>query len=53
MTQNLHDFTICCLLEVVYDVIAGRSVKSIEGNLVVHFEVASSNSFRDIKKVIS
>ena len=31
----------------------GRNVKTIEGYLVVNFEVASSSSFRDIKKIIS
>ena len=41
---------ICLRREVVYDVISGRNVKTIEDNLVVHFEVASSKSFRDIQK---
>ena len=46
--------TICFRPEAVYDVISGRNVKTIEGILVVNFEVASSNSFRDIaKKIIS
>ena len=34
----------------VYDVISGRNVKTIEGYFVVNFEVDSSNTFRDIKK---
>ena len=45
MTPNLHVCT-----EVVYDVISGRNVNTIDGNLSVNFQVASSNSFRDIKK---
>ena len=32
------------------DVISGQNVKNIEGYVVVNFEVASSYSFRDIKK---
>ena len=51
MTKNLHVCAICCRLEVVYGVISSRSViKTIEDYLVVNFEVASSNSFRAIKK---
>ena len=48
--QNLHVCTICCRPEVVYDVISGRPVKTIEGYHVVNFEVAISNSFRYIQK---
>ena len=53
MTQNLHVCPICCRLEVAYDVISGRKVKTIEGYLVVNSEIAeiaSSNSFRYITK---
>ena len=50
MTQNLHVCTNCFRPEVVYDVISGRNVKTVAGSLVANFEVASSNSFRDIKK---
>ena len=50
MTQHLHVCTIFFLPEVVYDVISGRNVKAMDGNLVVNFEVAISNSFRDIPK---
>ena len=50
MTPNLHVCTTCFRPEVVYDVISGRNVKTIEGYLVVNFEVASSNSFIDIPK---
>ena len=50
MTQNLHVCVICYRLVVVYDVISSRNVKTAEGYFVVNFEVASSNSFRDIKK---
>ena len=48
MTQNLRVCTIFCRLEVVYDVISGQNVRTIEGYAVVNFEVASSDSFRDI-----
>ena len=52
MTQNLllYDFL---LLDEVYDVISSRNVglQIIEGCPVVNFEVASSNSFRDIPKI--
>ena len=50
MTQNLHVCTICCRPEVVYDVISGRNVKTIKTTLRKNLEVASSNSFQDIKK---
>ena len=43
MTQNLHVCTTCIRLEMVYDVISGRNVKTIKGYLVINFEVASSN----------
>ena len=50
MTHNLQMCTICFRPEVVYDVMSGRNIKTIEGYLMVYFEVTSSNSFRDIKK---
>ena len=50
MTKNLHVCTICFRLEIVYDVISGRNVNTVEGYLAVNFEVDSSNSFRDIKR---
>ena len=50
MTQNEHVFAICCRPEVVCDVISGENVKTIKGYRVVNFEVAISNSFRDIKR---
>ena len=50
MAQNLHVCAICLRLEVVYDAISGRYVKSVEGNPLLNFEVASSHSFRDIKQ---
>ena len=50
MTLNVPVCTICCRPEAVDDVISGPSVKTIGGNLVVNFEVASSNNFRDIPK---
>ena len=42
--------------EVVYDVVSGQNEKTIEGNLVVNFKVASSNSLivsEILKKIIS
>ena len=54
MTPNLHVCTICCRPEVVYGVISGLDVKTMESYLVINFEVASSNSFQDIQnKVIT
>ena len=50
MKQNEHVYTICRRPEVGGDAISGESVKTIEGYAVLNFEVASSNSFRDIKK---
>ena len=52
MTENLHVCTICFRPEVVYGVISGLNVKTIEGNFVVNFEVVGSNSFRDIQNKI-
>ena len=53
MTRNEHVCAICCRLEVDGDVISGENVKTIEGCAVLNFEVASSNSFRDIIKKFS
>ena len=50
MTQNEHAYTICCRHEVAGDVISGENVKTTESYAVLNFEVASFNSFRDIKK---
>ena len=50
MTKNLHICAICCRPEIVYDVISDPNLKTVVGYLVVNFEVASSNSFRDIPK---
>ena len=55
MTENLPDCTICLRSEVIYDVISGSNVKTIEGYLEVNFEVALAlivfeilkTSFRD------
>ena len=44
---------ICYRLEVDCDVISGQNVKTIEGYVAVNVEVASSNSFRDSKIIIS
>ena len=48
MTQNLHGCMICCQPEVICDVLSGRNVKTMEGYLVISFEVANSNGFRYI-----
>ena len=48
MTQNEHVYAICCRPEEGGDVILGQHVKTLEGYIVVNFEVASSRSFRDI-----
>ena len=48
MTQNLHVCTICCRSELGSGVISGLNVKTIERYLVVNFDVASSNIFRNI-----
>ena len=50
MIKNGHFCAICCRPEVDCEVISGQNVKTIVGYVVVHFEAASSNSFRDIKK---
>ena len=50
MTQNEHVYAICRRPEVVGDVISGENVKTVKGYAVLNFEVASSNSFRDIQK---
>ena len=47
MTKNVHVCTIRLRPEVVYDVISGRNVKTIEGYIVVNFEVATANIFQD------
>ena len=49
MTQNEHVYAICCGLEVDNDVISGRNA-TIEGYIVVNFEVVSSSGFRDFPK---
>ena len=50
MTQKIHVCNICFRPKVAYDVISCRNAKTVEGYLVVNFEVAGSNSFRDIPK---
>ena len=50
MTKKEHVYAIFFRTEVVCDVIYGRNVKTIESYLVVNFEVAGANTFRDIKK---
>ena len=50
MTQDQHVYAICCRLEVADDVVSSQNEKTIEGYLVVDYEVAISNSFRDIQR---
>jgi len=47
MTQNEHVYAIYCRPEVDGDVISGENVKTAECYVVLKFEVASSNSFRE------
>ena len=49
MTQNEHVYAIYCRSEVDGDVISGENVKTTEGYVLLKFEVASSNSFRENK----
>ena len=53
MTQNEYVYAIFCRPEVDGDVISGENVKTIEGYVVLNFEVANFYTFRDIKKNIS
>ena len=53
MTPNGHVYAICRRLEVAGDVISAESVKTVEGNATVNFELTSFSSFRDIQKIIS
>ena len=50
MTQNEHVYVICCWPEAENDVISSQYVKTIEGYVLVNFEVASSSIFLDIQK---
>ena len=47
-TQNEHVYAICCRLAVDCDVISGQNLKTVEGYVVVNFEIASSLNFKDI-----
>ena len=49
MAQNRDACAICCQLELDCAVISGRNVKTIVRYVVINFEVACSNSFRDIQ----
>ena len=52
MTQNEHKHihANCCRPEVDDDYISGRNVKTVEGYVLVHFEVIGFNSFLYIHK---
>ena len=50
MTQNEHVRAICCWLDADDDIVSGRNVETIKGNIVANFEVASSSGFRDFSK---
>ena len=52
MTKNSHVCAICCRLEVYCNVISGQNAKTVEGYIVVNFEVASSSSIRDFPKLL-
>ena len=51
MAQNEHVYAICCPPEAAGEAISSENVKTIEGYVVLNFEVASFRSFRDIKKI--
>ena len=53
MTQNGHVGGICCRSEVTVDAISGRKVNTLEGFMVVHFEVAGCSSSEIFSKIIS
>ena len=41
MAQNVHVYAICCRHELVGDVMSGENVTTIEGYVVLNFEVVS------------
>ena len=49
MAQSEHVYAICWREEVGDDVISSQNAKTIEGYVVINFEVASSSSFHDKK----
>ena len=51
MTKNENVYMLCCRPEVDGDVISCCNVKTIEGCVVVNFEVASSNTFPDFRNI--
>ena len=53
MTQNEHVYGIYSRPEVAGDVISGENARTVKGYAVVHLEVASFSSLRDIEKIIS
>ena len=50
MTQNEHVYAICRRPDVAGDAFSGENVKTIDGYVVLKFEVASFSRFRDIPK---
>ena len=52
MTQNGHIYVSCRQPEVAGVVISGRTVKTVQGYVVVNSKVAISSSFCDISKTI-
>ena len=50
MSQNEHVYAICCRLEVDDAVISGQNVKTLEGYVMVNFEIVGFSGFRDIQK---
>ena len=49
-TQNEHVHAIFCRPGGAVDVISGANIRTIEGYIVINFEVATSISFREIQK---
>ena len=47
MTQNEHDYAICCRPEVAGNVIASENAKTVEVYVALNFEDASISSFRE------
>ena len=51
MTQNEQVYGICCRLEAADDVVSSAKEETIEGYVMLNFEVASFISFKDIKNI--
>ena len=51
MTQNEHVYVLCCRPEETGEAVSSENVRTVEGYVVLNFEVASFSSFRDIQKI--